>query len=1000
VKIVKKIYSISLLALLLLSVLVTAGGFVDFLLGNDDIPLTDEQVADSVFMELKVNDAIAKESIFTLSNPEELALPESNLKLSFNEVCGHVKSYYLYELYDCIIQVPLYKDEVTCDGKTPCTIKQIITGYAEKEDVCEKKIDYIDGVKDYKIKADIENGDCEQTLPDGNKIITKGYMVDWIPELTTTKETIKMSSWAWYNATGGTMSYDGLYTIINFTTNGTLKVEGTSINVTYLIIGGGGSGGSSVGGGGGAGGFLTGDTILAVNNYTIIIGSGGENVISENNGKNGTLSSFNGNTSYGGGGGAGIGKVGLNGGSGGGGAGDGSGGTWVGGRNVLGQGYDGGKGVGSGTDFGAGGGGGGAKSSGGNTTATNGGNGGSGETSTITGINTTFSCGGGGGSYTDESGIGGCLQAGNGTKGNTMGGANATGYGMGGGGGSIGAGSGGRGYQGIVIIRYLTGDFPAGDSTSPNTTLISPSNNTITGNHTQGFTFNATDETSNTLNCSLLINTTKYGSINVTNKTQTTITPSSNITGGNYIWKINCSDGINYNLSETRDIVFCTENWTINYGLCNSSSLRMIYYLDNNNCNNTYGLPADNGTYEACVYCAENWTTNYGSCNTSDEMLLSYVDVASCNTTFDLPADNGTSGTCNYCSQSLSYTDGACTNNYAIRTYSDTNYLACCLVTGLVSDCGWLYSPYNVTSNIYCGPPACTGSLYYPYFMDVDQIEIINYTHSCLDNSSWLAIYFEGSFYNLTASSTQRFYVAVTSNESEDIPFDIYLRNSTSDTLLSSGTMRWRNPYYLTIHFWKSDSNETNQWGSTKSALYKNEFQYVYMQYASETSGNPLTDISYLDSMVSWLPFYTDTFDSHIDNTLSFWSDYVDGEAVIKLYEPGNYTIGIVTIPISGITWNEEFVYPQFASKKYKSQIISSDAPVALEGTDAEIEVYISMWEVNKFNVIMNVIYNIAIVLIGIVIFVFVAKFGGIGTAFLATAGFIIIMKLLGLVIL
>ena len=80
-------------------------------------------------------------------------------------------------------------------------------------------------------------------------------------------------------ATGGTVSYDGNYTIHTFTTSGTLEVT-TGGPVTILVVAGGGGGGSGVptsyqGGGGGAGGLIyVASEELTTGSKTVTIGNG------------------------------------------------------------------------------------------------------------------------------------------------------------------------------------------------------------------------------------------------------------------------------------------------------------------------------------------------------------------------------------------------------------------------------------------------------------------------------------------------------------------------------------------------------------------------------------------------------------------------------------------------------------------------------------------------------------------------------------------------------
>ena len=127
------------------------------------------------------------------------------------------------------------------------------------------------------------------------------------------------------DASGGTKSTSGLYTIHTFTSSGSLVVSSgpNSFTTDFLVIGGGGGGSGRHAGGGGAGGYRTSmpegpggpspsaETALSlsVQTYTVTVGTGGAGGVGENApGNRGNPSSFAGPdittiTSEGGGGG-------------------------------------------------------------------------------------------------------------------------------------------------------------------------------------------------------------------------------------------------------------------------------------------------------------------------------------------------------------------------------------------------------------------------------------------------------------------------------------------------------------------------------------------------------------------------------------------------------------------------------------------------------------------------------------------------------------------------
>ena len=90
--------------------------------------------------------------------------------------------------------------------------------------------------------------------------------------------------------------------------------------------------------------------------------------------------------------------------------------------------------------------------------------------------------------------------------------------------------------------------------------LESPDDNNITIENILNFTFNVTDgDVGDVLNCTLYLDDIPHGTnSSVTNGTSTIITANSTILGGTYNWYINCSDGINSNMSETRTLQVST----------------------------------------------------------------------------------------------------------------------------------------------------------------------------------------------------------------------------------------------------------------------------------------------------------------------------------------------------------------------------------------------------------------------------------------------------------
>ena len=287
-------------------------------------------------------------------------------------------------------------------------------------------------------------------------------------------------------ATGGTVTTDGDYKVHTFTDTGTFTVtaRASQAPIKVLVVAGGGGGGKAYGGGsnhwdsgcgGGAGGFrLIDKTTLATgtNTFAVVVGAkgNGHHYHGGVNASNGGASTFATgtadaiDTSGGGHGGRGACDA-ATGGSGGGRnnmAGN------IGGYDPV-EGYRGGNSTGgcthpnTNTSHGGGGGGGGASEVGNNSSGNDGGAGGDGRgTDIVTSGTTLYYAGGGSGSNGEHGGSNAAATLGGGGAG---GGSNASasgsnaGYGSGGGGGSGEYGQAGRGFDGVVIIRYKFQNF-------------------------------------------------------------------------------------------------------------------------------------------------------------------------------------------------------------------------------------------------------------------------------------------------------------------------------------------------------------------------------------------------------------------------------------------------------------------------------------------------------------------------------------------------------------
>jgi len=271
-------------------------------------------------------------------------------------------------------------------------------------------------------------------------------------------------------ATGGTSSSITVggqaYTLLTFTSSGTLTVTKSGL-FDCLVVGGGASGGlrstTNVGSGGGGGGAVVQQTIYLSANATVTVGAKGAAQTGANTtGNQGTFTRVGELCAGGGGGGMANAGDGLNdrsidnAGSGGGSfAAVGNGAIYTPGRAFIAIGANNGGAGGFTTNL-AGGGGGGSTQVGQNNSGNTAGNGGTGtdvDTFIANGSALFHGAGGGGGSVAGTGGTAGNSTGGNGGSSGAAG-SNATGtnYGCGGGGGAV--TQGGAGADGVVYVRF------------------------------------------------------------------------------------------------------------------------------------------------------------------------------------------------------------------------------------------------------------------------------------------------------------------------------------------------------------------------------------------------------------------------------------------------------------------------------------------------------------------------------------------------------------------
>ena len=284
-------------------------------------------------------------------------------------------------------------------------------------------------------------------------------------------------------------------------------------------------------------------------------------------------------------------------------------------------------------------------------------------------------------------------------------------------------------------------------------------------------------------------------------------------------------------------------------------------------------------------------------------------------------------------------------------------------------------------------------------YVGVNEYEDIKVTYTNLSNDAildddvWVVLDVENASYNMSwVDAEEAWMILLKGNKTDDVKLRVRATASHYECKEINYTIKVRFPYYFTFELYKGESAD-----DTSVKPYINEFQYVYLQFVNKSKRHKI-DLNYLDTLFGWMPFYNDAIpDNEIDKTISFYSNYENGEAYIKLYEmPANYTVNLLAVDTKGFDWDYEFILPQFTKKKYDSQVIDNLKVKQRQNVTAKI--YISQWEISKFNFMMNVFKYVVIFIIWAVVTFFIAQTSlRAGIAF--TIGYFTLIKTLGFVI-
>ena len=194
----------------------------------------------------------------------------------------------------------------------------------------------------------------------------------------------------------------------------------------------------------------------------------------------------------------------------------------------------------------------------------------------------------------------------------------------------------------------------------------------------------------------------------------------------------------------------------------------------------------------------------------------------------------------------------------------------------------------------------------------------------------------------------------------QDIDYMISYHDETPTGLKERipGEIKFRDAFSVNFEF--SDINNVSE-------DYFDNYNFLYLQKvdldnsASEFDSymNGLLDFSWVDDIMGI------ESEDDLDKEISFWGDFTSGTSTVKLYEPGNYSINLISAQsISSVyAWNEEFLYPQSSDFKCSENIATLEI---INQTDQNFYVKLDKYEINKTQFGLNMIRNILIIVLWI----------------------------------
>lgn len=244
----------------------------------------------------------------------------------------------------------------------------------------------------------------------------------------------------------------------------------------------------------------------------------------------------------------------------------------------------------------------------------------------------------------------------------------------------------------------------------------------------------------------------------------------------------------------------------------------------------------------------------------------------------------------------------------------------------------------------------------FPHWIGLGEVGTI--TSSNYDNVShdaWIS--FGGQNFNMTYDSSNNLYlINVISAVENTTNFNVTIGDWASKTgVKGSHVMKFRKDFNVTLSFFKNSNTS-----GTEVEPYDNEFQYVVLRYRdpSDTTSYRLGNIDsvrYLNAIGNLFPYYEEIGSSiGVTDHIYLWAKLDSGVANVKVYDNASYDMFVFDTNFMGSTTGlYEFGRPTPDNRFVTKNKVVAKLPVPTESNQS-FDVFISAWEVYRWNMLKN----------------------------------------------